>query len=172
MREDLEQSIESIVEAQRVLGRALHAASPSWLELNLTMAQLKTLFVLSDEGPLHIGQVGCRMGVTLPTASYQVDRLVRAGLVERVEDSQDRRRTLVHLTPKATELVRSLRQGRAGQLHTWLSMMPADDLLALDRAMSKLAKIAASHPAGGQIDEPAPATEVVPPEFETSGRDE
>jgi MarR family transcriptional regulator, organic hydroperoxide resistance regulator len=140
-QQDIE--IESIVAAQRAVIRALHAASPSWLELNLTMAQLKTLIVLHDEGPLPIGQVGYRMGVTLPTASYQVDRLVRAGLVERVEDVRDRRRTLVHLTSKADELVRSLRQGRAGQLRSWLIEMSPEDLRALDRGLSALAAIAA-----------------------------
>lgn len=172
MRDELEQEIESIVEAQRLLGRALHAASPSWLELNLTMAQLKTLFVLSDEGPLHIGQVGCRMGVTLPTASYQVDRLVRAGLVERVEDSRDRRRTLVHLTPKANDLVRSLRQGRAGLLHTWLSMMSEEDLRALNRSLSRLSAIAQEHQSRQHPDETASASDLVASDFETSGRDE
>lgn len=141
--------IEAIVESQRIVVRALHAASTSWLELNLTMAQLKTLMVLIDEGPIPIGQVGCRMGVTLPTASYQVDRLVRAGLVERVEDTRDRRRTLVHLTPKAEDLVRSLRQGRAGQLRAWLSEMSAGDLDALAHGFTALARIARE-----QSDEP------------------
>lgn len=172
MSKELEQSIESIVEAQRALTRALHAASPSWLELNLTMAQLKTLLVLDDHGPLHIGQVGCRMGVTLPTASYQVDRLVRAGLVERVEDSRDRRRTLVHLTPKAEELVRSLRQGRAGQLRAWLSELPAEDIRALDQSMAALATIAQSHPAGASADDTGPQDRLVTTEAETSGWDE
>jgi MarR family transcriptional regulator, organic hydroperoxide resistance regulator len=144
MSNDDNETIEAIVAGQRALIRALHAASPSWLELNVTMAQLKTLIVLYDEGPIPVGQVGCRMGVTLPTASYQVERLVRAGLVERVEDTRDRRRTLVHLTPKAEELVRSLRQGRAGQLRAWLCEMSSEDLHALDRGLSALTAIASA----------------------------
>lgn len=172
MDDNTDQTIETIVEAQRVVSRSLHAASPSWLELNLTMAQLKTLFVLSNEGPLSIGQLGYRMGVTLPTASYQVDRLVRASLVERVEDSQDRRRTLVHLMPDAEELVRSLRQGRAGQLRAWLSMMSPDDIAALDRGMAALAAIAHEHPAGLPADESEAAATLVSSEMNTSGRDE
>jgi DNA-binding MarR family transcriptional regulator len=142
MSRGLNEKVNAIVEAQRTVVRALHAASPSWLELNLTMAQLKTLIVLSDEGPLHVGQVGCRLGVTLPTASYQVERLVRAALVERVEDSRDRRRTLVHPTPKAEELLRSLRQGRAGQLRAWLRELNPDDIEALEKGLSALAAIA------------------------------
>jgi MarR family transcriptional regulator, organic hydroperoxide resistance regulator len=137
-----EQQIHAIVEAQRALIRALHATSPSWLEMNLTMAQLKSLIVLNDEGPMSIGEVGCKLGVTLPTASYQVDRLVRAKLVERGEDPCDRRRTLVHLTSKAETLLHSLRQGRAGLLRAWLDQLSSDDLDALDRGMRALVAVA------------------------------
>jgi DNA-binding MarR family transcriptional regulator len=138
--------IEAIVEAQRALVRALHAAGPSWLELNLTMAQLKTLVLVADDGPMHVGQIAERMGVTLPTASYQVDRLARAGLVRRVEDQRDRRRTLVEVSRKADDLLRSLRHGRAGQLRAWLEAMPVDDLDALERGMAALQRVIADAP--------------------------
>jgi MarR family transcriptional regulator, organic hydroperoxide resistance regulator len=141
--------IESILQAQRTVIRTLHETSTSWLELNVSMAQLKTLIVLNDEGPLPVGQVGCRMGVTLPTASYQVDRLVRAGLVERVQDERDRRRTLVHLTEKATELVRSLRQGRAEHLRSWLKQLSEEDIDALERGLSTLASVASQQQGTG-----------------------
>jgi MarR family transcriptional regulator, organic hydroperoxide resistance regulator len=134
--------VESVVDAQRAVVRALHAAGPSWLELNLTMAQLKTLVLLADDGPMHIGQIAEGLEVTLPTASYQVDRLVRAGLVSRVEDERDRRRMLVQLSDKADELLRSLRHGRAGQLRAWLDSMSLADLEALARGMAALERIA------------------------------
>jgi DNA-binding MarR family transcriptional regulator len=133
--------IETIVRAQRSVVRALHQSSPSWLELNVTMAQLKTLVVLTDDGPMNIGEIGDRMGVTLPTASYQVERLVRAGLVERSEDARDRRRTLVHPTSKAEDLIRSLRQGRGEQLRAWLREMRPDDLDALEQGLAALKAI-------------------------------
>jgi MarR family transcriptional regulator, organic hydroperoxide resistance regulator len=139
---DRSELIESVVVAQRAVVRALHAAGPSWLELNLTMAQLKTLVLLADDGPMHIGQVAEGLGVTLPTASYQVDRLVRAGLVSRVEDERDRRRMLVQLSDKADDLLRSLRHGRAGQLRAWLEAMSPGDLAALARGMAALERIA------------------------------
>lgn len=145
MPEHDDAQIEAILQAQRAIIRTLHETSTSWLELNVSMAQLKTLIVLSDEGPLPVGQVGCRMGVTLPTASYQVDRLVRKGLVERVEDTRDRRRTLVHLTENATELLRSLRQGRADLMRSWIKQMSADDIAALEQGLGAIASIAISH---------------------------
>ena len=143
-------SIESIIDAQRAVIRTLHETSTSWLELNVSMAQLKTLIVLSDEGPMPVGQVGCRMGVTLPTASYQVERLVRKGLVERVQDNRDRRRTLVHLTDEARDLVRSLRQGRADIMRAWLKQMSPEDIAALERGLTALARTAQPNPESSQ----------------------
>jgi DNA-binding MarR family transcriptional regulator len=139
-----EETIERILRAQRTVIRTLHETSTSWLELNVSMAQLKTLIVLGDEGPLPVGQVGCRMGVTLPTASYQVERLVQKGLVERVQDERDRRRTLVHLTPEANELLRSLRQGRADLMRSWIERMDPGDVAALEQGVSALACVAAA----------------------------
>lgn len=140
-----DKTIESILLAQRTVIRTLHDASTSWLELNVSMAQLKTLIVLGDEGPLPVGQVGCRMGVTLPTASYQVERLVRKGLVERVQDHQDRRRTLVHLTDQANELLRSLRQGRAELMRSWIEQMDPADVDALEKGLAAIARVASQH---------------------------
>jgi DNA-binding MarR family transcriptional regulator len=148
---------ESILLAQRSVIRALHASSPSWLELNLSMAQLKALFFLSDQGPQPIGQIGCLLGVTLPTASYQVERLVRAGLVERVQDERDRRRTLVHLTEKSTELVRSLRQGRADRMRSWIGHMSPEDIAALERGLNALAEIAIEQVRHGSDERSSPA---------------
>src|SRR5437899_11701568 len=101
-REELEREV---IAQYRALGRALKATSgPVWMETDLSIAQLRTLLVLAEEGPLVIGQVAQRMGIGLSTGGHLVDRLVQAGLAERKEDSGDRRRTLARLTPKGEEL--------------------------------------------------------------------
>ena len=97
-REELEREV---IAQYRALGRALKATSgPVWMETDLSIAQLRTLLVLAEEGPLVIGQVAQRMGIGLSTGGHLVDRLVQAGLAERTEDPEDRRRTLAGLTPK------------------------------------------------------------------------
>ncbi len=50
------------------------------------MAQLKTLALVAEEPGGAIGSVATVLGITLPTASHLVDKLVRAGLVERHDD--------------------------------------------------------------------------------------
>src|SRR5437764_1748130 len=56
------------------------------------------LIVLSLEGPLSVSELADRVGLTVATTSLLVGELSRAGLVERSEDEQDRRRTIVSLS--------------------------------------------------------------------------
>jgi DNA-binding MarR family transcriptional regulator len=56
------------------------------------------LIVLSLEGPLSVSELADRVDLTVATTSLLVGELSRAGLVERSEDEQDRRRTIVSLS--------------------------------------------------------------------------
>jgi DNA-binding MarR family transcriptional regulator len=152
MTDRRERSIADILELQRTLGRAFHAAAgPHLLLLDLTMAQLKTLIVLADEGPVSIGQVAELLRVGLPTASHLVDRLVRAGLATREEDPADRRRTLTRLTPAGEELVARVRQGSQDQWRGWLSAMSDADLAALTQGLQALVQAARVGPATPEL---------------------
>ncbi|MBF6592027.1 MAG: MarR family transcriptional regulator [Ktedonobacterales bacterium] len=128
----------------RALMRAQQAVrSAAWVELDLSCAQLKTLFALAAEGPATIGQVAERLSVGLPTASHLVERLVRAGLVERTEDPTDRRRALARLTPRAEELTERL-FGHIRRLHEWIDALEEDDLAALARGLRALVRVASA----------------------------
>jgi DNA-binding MarR family transcriptional regulator len=132
------QLLDAIIEGQREVLRAAHAAStPSWLELQLTMAQLKALFVLAS-GALSVSAVGEALGTGKAAASLLVDRLVQLGLAERTEDPVDRRRTLVHLTPEAERSVSQLREGGRERFRDWLDRLSDDDVAALAQGMRAL----------------------------------
>src|SRR3954452_2059323 len=49
----------------------------------ISVVQLRALTVLREVGTVNLGRVAEEMGVALSTASRLVDRLVRAGLVDR-----------------------------------------------------------------------------------------
>jgi len=114
----------------RAMMRGFKATSgPVWMEIDLTLPQLRTLLILAEEGPLIIGQIAQRLGVGLSTGGHLVDRLVQAGLAERTEDAGDRRRTLARLTPKGEELHARLLSG-VQQMQTWLHELDEDNLAA------------------------------------------
>lgn len=143
METDRKLLVEKVLQTQKTLFLAVQAAGLSpWLELDLTMSQLKGLFLLATDGPMMVSQLGSALGIGKPAASILVDRLVQLGLVERTEDIADRRRTLVQLSPRGEELVRQLHQGRYERWSAWLNQLSDDDLNALIQGLSALAKVA------------------------------
>lgn len=138
-REELEREI---MAQQRSLGRAIKAdAGPAWMEIDLTLPQLRTLLILAEEGPLVIGQIAQKLGVGLSTGGHLVDRLVQAGLADRTEDSKDRRRTLAQLTPQGEDLYSRLLD-RMHYLQTWIQKLNEDELAALLRGLQGLNRVA------------------------------
>jgi DNA-binding MarR family transcriptional regulator len=55
------------------------------------------LLAIVDSGPMSVSELAARLGAQLTTTSTVVGELSRAGLVERSEDENDRRRTIVRV---------------------------------------------------------------------------
>ena len=140
MAESRDILIDAVLDQYSRIVRVMHQVSePVWRELDLTMAQLRTLFTLAREGPVCMGQVAEAQGVSLPTASHLVERLVQAGLATRESDPADRRRMVVRITPAGEELVNKMRHGGHGRMRGWLGYLSNDDIAALLRGMTALA---------------------------------
>jgi DNA-binding MarR family transcriptional regulator len=85
---------------------ALHA--PELLELNLTLAQLKAVYLVAATGPIRMSALSVQLGTAISTTSGVVDRLVQAGMLARSEDPADRRQVLVAATPTALQQLEDL----------------------------------------------------------------
>jgi DNA-binding MarR family transcriptional regulator len=132
------------IELSRSLGQSLHRhGGDRWYHVDLTLSQLRCLFLISDRAPISIGGVGRHLGIGLPSASGHVDRLVEQGLVRRSEDPVDRRRTLVSVTDTGAALAEQLRQGSQQALRDWLGALRRDDLAALVRGLEAVVRVAA-----------------------------
>ncbi len=139
--EELEREV---IAQYRTMMRGLKATmGQAWMEIDLTLPQMRTLLVLAEEGPLVIGQIAQRLGIGLSTGGHLVDRLVQAGLAERTEDVEDRRRTLARLTPKGEELLTRLLSGLQ-QLQVWLHEVDQDDLAAFLQGLKAINRLASA----------------------------
>jgi MarR family transcriptional regulator, organic hydroperoxide resistance regulator len=137
------EAIAAIVAAQRSIAHSMFQTSiPDWIQLDLTMGQLRTLMALAADGPMTVSALAETLAISKPTASILIDRLVQAGDADRSEDKGDRRRTQVALTPAGAALVARLRQGQSDRYERWLAAMRPDDLAALTQGMQALAAIA------------------------------
>ena len=89
-------------------------------------------------GPLTVGELASRLGLTLPTVSGVLADLDRAGLVERHADPADRRRTIVEIIPAQRALVHDWLDGAAGPLARVLDKLAPSEQAAFLKAMDLL----------------------------------
>lgn len=133
--------ITEIIELQRKVDRARRQYELDvWMGLPLTMAQLKSLFFINNQGSTNSGKLAAALGVTPTNVTGIIDRLVKQGLVSRTEDVQDRRMLLLQATGRGEELVAKLRERRRGYLSEVLARFSVDELATLAQGFNLLAK--------------------------------
>ena len=90
------------------------------------------------DGPLTVGALASRLGLTLSTVSGVLTGLDQAGFVERAPDQADRRRTIVQITPGARTAVEEWLDGAAAPLARVLDQLADDERAAFLKAMDML----------------------------------
>jgi DNA-binding MarR family transcriptional regulator len=108
---------------------------------DLTLSQLKTLSLLSEPppaSPLSLKEVAEQLGISLPAASRAVDPLVRRGLVERREDTEDRRIKRVSTTPEGEALSHRLMAARVAAFEELLSGFTVTERRKLGDALDEI----------------------------------
>src|ERR671922_417266 len=86
-------------------------------QLGITARQATLLWLIRRSPGLSLAELAAEEGISPPALSGNVDRLERAGLIERVRSSEDRRRVGLRLTDAGDQLLRRIRARRT----TWLT---------------------------------------------------
>jgi DNA-binding MarR family transcriptional regulator len=89
-------------------------------------------------GPVTVGELASRLGLTLPTVSGVLADLDRAGLVERRPDPADRRRTIVQIVHGQATLIGQWLDGAARPLARVLDKLTPSEQEAFLKAMDLL----------------------------------
>ena len=89
-------------------------------------------------GPVTVGDLAARLGLTLPTVSGVLADLDRAGFIERHPDPADRRRTIVQVVPAQAALISEWLDGAAKPLARVLGQLSASEQEAFLKAMNLL----------------------------------
>jgi DNA-binding MarR family transcriptional regulator len=90
------------------------------------------------DGPVSVGTLAARLGLTLSTVSGVLADLDRAGFVQRSADQADRRRTIVEVAPGARRAVEQWLDGAAAPLARVLDKLEAGERTAFLKAMDML----------------------------------
>jgi DNA-binding MarR family transcriptional regulator len=112
----------------------VNAELPS--ELSRTAASI--LKNLREQGPQRVTVLAVREQVAQPTMSVIIKRLGARGLVERAVDPDDKRATLVAITPLGLDTLSQRAQLRSRWFATRLAQLEDDDRHAVAAAVEKL----------------------------------
>ncbi|MBA2461806.1 MAG: MarR family transcriptional regulator [Actinobacteria bacterium] len=107
--------------------------------LGVTSRQVTLLWLIKGSPGLSLRELAAEEGISAPALSGHVDRLERAGLIERVRDKGDRRRVGLTLTEAGARLLKRVRARRTTWLAERLRELEPDEVAAIEAAIEPLA---------------------------------
>jgi len=124
------------------MARAFHAPGPGrpgWMAQDLTLAQVRTLFLIAHKAPLPMGRIAEILGVSVASASGIVERLERHDLVVREHRTDDRR--VVECVPSDTgrSLIDEMSGHRDQMARRALAVRAPDELAEFHRLICLIA---------------------------------
>jgi len=105
---------------------------------NISFPQFFLMAYLSSEDYLTMSDIAKKMGHSTAAATGLVDRLEKLGYVERVHAAEDRRKIMVRITSKGTDMVARMRREIAMNLADLMSEMDEDEADGIRLAQSKM----------------------------------
>jgi DNA-binding MarR family transcriptional regulator len=120
--------------------------SDAWMQLDLTIPQLKSLIFMIDNGDCNFKKLASAQKVTPSNLTGVIDRLVEHGLVTRTEKPSDRRVILLKATRKGEVLILGLRERRTNHLSKALDNLTDEELAAVAKGLNLLSRCLESHP--------------------------
>jgi DNA-binding MarR family transcriptional regulator len=125
-------------------------------EAGLTMPQLVTLHMLAHAGGRSVGTVAACLRLSPPATSHLVDRLVRARLVVRTEDPEDRRQKRLAITDTGRSLVQRINTERSREVSVVLARLNAALRRQFAEVLERVVEELASLPVPGMGPAPGP----------------
>jgi DNA-binding MarR family transcriptional regulator len=144
-----DESVDAIADALLTSSRllmAISARSIGQVDETITIPQFRTLVILSNRGPINLATLAGLLGVQPSATGRMVDRLVAAGLIDRLPHPTSRRELLAALTKRGREVVRRVTAHRRAEIATIVEKMPPQERHGLVRALKEFTA------AGGEPD--------------------
>jgi DNA-binding MarR family transcriptional regulator len=134
-----EAQIEHILQLSDKAFRELFPIVPKeWLQLDLTMPQLKVVLLLFLSGPARMSEIATALDVSLATATGVVDRLVERDTVIRESLPEDRRVVLCRLSDKGQKMIGGLWQLARNRAQELLEAVDSSQLTLITKALEAL----------------------------------
>ena len=142
MVSDVTVSAEQVADELRpVLLRLARELRRETEQAGITARQATLLWLVKRSPGLSLAELAAEEGISPPAMSGHVDRLEKAGLLQRVRESGDRRRVGLELTPQGAKLLKRVRARRTMWLAERLGTLEARQLEAIEAAVPGLLQL-------------------------------
>lgn len=126
------------VDLRPVLLRLARELRKETEQLGITARQATLLWLVKRSPGLSLAELAAEEGISPPALSGHIDRLERAGLIERLRSTDDRRRVGLRLTDEGARMLRRVRARRTTWLADRLSRLEPAELEAIADALPAL----------------------------------
>jgi len=76
----------------------------------LTLSQYMTVITVDEHGPTTVSDLAKNLGISNPSASAMVDKLVEKGILKREQSREDRRKVDVQISPEAARRIAQIKE--------------------------------------------------------------
>lgn len=138
-RDERQHLIDQIIaDTQHVIHSLKYTVNSDWLDLDLTILQLKAMFALYAVERMTMRRLAGMLGTSVTAITGIVDRLVQHGLVSREEDPADRRLVIARLTEAGRRELERLQEIKRERFSHILSRLSDEELCTVGKALEIL----------------------------------
>jgi DNA-binding MarR family transcriptional regulator len=137
----------AVMDTVPLVMRIIRAEMRSHRTPDLSVPQFRALLYVNRHAGASLSDVAEHLGLTLPSVSKLVDKLVARRLITRESAPEDRRRMILTLTPDGQAALQAAAQATQTRLANLLSTLSPDELTTIVEAMTMLHRVFLPDPA-------------------------
>jgi DNA-binding MarR family transcriptional regulator len=143
MRSDnVEETIDLLFRLPRIMRQSMerNIFSPPLRSFGKHLAphHMAIMKLLDDEGTLCITEIGHMIKVAKAQMTHSIDKLTSLGMIERVPDAADRRKTGIRLTAEGKMLIAKIDRAVEKRMKEMLSLLEDEELAKFLEALKYL----------------------------------
>lgn len=137
----MEHIAQGIFQAQPLLKKRLAKLSAIQSVHGIPLSHVQVLAMLNEAGSMSVSDISNRFGIAKPNITPLVDRLVNAGLVDRVRSETDRRVVNIIILPAGRERLEQIQSALNDHVAGWRRSLTDDEFFRLSDALDTVVEI-------------------------------
>ena len=110
-------------------------------EHGIPLSHVQVLAMLEEPGYMSVSEISRQFGIAKPNITPLVDRLISAGLVERVRNKADRRVVDIYILDAGREKLKEIQTSLYEHVLNWSSSMTVTEYGELSDALSTIIRV-------------------------------